>query len=110
VKILLTRAGRKPANCNNRDITRLAKQLLEHPTEGPPILAKAQAMIAEFEAKADTTASAINLDSVQEDAYKTKANQERAARAKANKATKAKAGNGPPTRRGRPTAENRPHA
>ena len=107
VKILLIRAGRKPANCNARDITRLAKELLEHPTEGPPILAKAQAMIAEFEAKADATASAINLDSVQEDAYKTKANKERAARAKANKASKA--ANGPPTRRGR-TAENRPSA
>jgi len=108
VKILLIRAGRKPANCNARDITRLAKELLEHPTEGPPILAKAQAMIAEFEAKADTTASAINLDSVQEDAVKTKMNKERAARSKASKASKV--GNGPPTRRGRPTAENRPSA
>jgi hypothetical protein len=108
VKILLTRAGRKPANCNARDITRLAKELLEHPTEGPPILAKAQAMISEFEAKADATASAINLDSVQEDVVKTKMNKERAARAKASKASKAS--NATPTRRGRPAVENRPHA
>jgi hypothetical protein len=109
IKILLTRAGRKPANCKASEITRLAKELLEHPTEGPPILAKAQAMIAEFEAKADTTASAINLDSVQEDAYKTKQNKERAERAKANKASKSVSGQ-VPGRRGRPTAENRPHA
>jgi hypothetical protein len=106
VNILLTRAGRKPANCDAKEKTRLSREYLELPEYGPAVLAKATAMVAEFEAKADQVASALNLDAVQEDPHRVKLAKDRAARAKESKATKSPT----PMRRGRDGAEHRPSA